>query len=194
MTYAPANTSKNLAGLPSETEIDALPCGGSNPNGSSAPGSGQVNALTAPAGRAQSNIMSDTRTFYDNPTLATTWPQPASPAWPQAAPTTGDVSVVREGTGYSGGTFSYQTTSAAVYDSYGRMIKSYDGNGGYNGSTYTPTVTNYTMTNGAATAETVTNPLGQASPQAPGPRRGPAGDVTDVNGIARTCTTTGLAA
>ena len=192
VTYAPANTSKNLAGLPAETEIDALPCGGSNPNGSSAPGTGQVNALTAPAGRAQSNIISDTRTFYDNPTLATTWPQPASPAWPQAAPTTGDVSVVREGTGYSGGTFSYQTTSAAVYDSYGRMIKAYDGNGGYNGSTYTPTVTTYTMTNGSTTAETVTNPLGQVVTTGLDPARSLPVSTTDVNGIVTTMHYDGL--
>ncbi len=130
MTYAPANTGENLTGLPAETEVDALPCGGSNPNGASAPGSGQVNALTTATGKAQSNIVSDTRTFYDDPTLATTWPQPASPAWPQATPTTGDVSVVRPATGYSGGTFSYQTKSATVYDSYGRAVKSYDGNGG----------------------------------------------------------------
>ena len=48
-------------------------------------------------------MISETRTFYDNPALAGTWPQPASPAWPQAAPTLGDVSVVRQATNYSGG-------------------------------------------------------------------------------------------
>ena len=184
ITYAAANTSENLTGLPSESEVDALPCGGSNPNGSSAPGSGQVNALTAPSGRTQSNIVSDTRTFYDDPTLATTWPQPASPSWPQAAPANGDVSVVRQGSGYSGGTFSYQTKSATVYDSYGRAVKSYDGNGGYNGSTYTPTTTAYTMTNGTATSQTVTNPLGQATTSALDPMRGLPVTVTDANGIA----------
>ena len=184
ITYAAANTSENLAGLPSETEVDALPCGGSNPNGASAPGSGQVNVLTAPSGRAQSNIVSDTRTFYDDPTLATTWPQPASPSWPQAAPANGDVSVVQQASGYSGGTFSYQTKSATVYDSYGRAVKSYDGNGGYNGSTYAPTTTAYTMTNGSTTSQTVTNPLGQATISALDPMRGLPVTVTDANGVA----------
>ena len=192
MTYAPANTGENLTGLPAETEVDALACGGSNPNGASAPGSGQVNALTAPTGRAQSNIVSDTRTFYDNQTLATTWPQPSSPAWPQGTPTAGDVSVVRLATGYSGGTFTYQTESANVYDSYGRVIKSYDGNGGYNGTTYNPTVTSFTMTNGSTTSESVTNPLGQAVTTVLDPLRGLPITVTDANGITTTTHYDGL--
>ncbi len=183
VSYAPANLGENLTGLPAETETDALPCGGSNPAGSSAPGSGQVNALTAPSGRAQSNVVSDTRVFYDNPSLATTWPQPANPAWPQAVPTLGDVSVVRQATGYSGGSFSYQTKSAAVYDSYGRLVKSYDSNGGFNGTTYNPTVTSFTMANGSTTSETVTNPLGQATTTVLDPLRGLPVTVTDPNGI-----------
>ena len=184
ISYAPANTSENLAGLPAETEIDALPCGGSNPNGSSAPGSGQVNALTAPSGKAQSNIVSDTRIYYDDPTLATTWPQPATPAWPQAIPANGDVSVVRKATSYSGGAFTYQTMSTATYDSYGRAVKAYDANGGLNGTTYTPTTTSYTMTNGSTTSETATNPLGQASTTNFDPISGLPVTITDANGIA----------
>ncbi|MDQ2876887.1 MAG: sugar-binding protein, partial [Actinomycetota bacterium] len=49
-TYAAANTSKNLAGLPAEAEVDAAACGGPDPGGSSAPTAGETNALTAPPG------------------------------------------------------------------------------------------------------------------------------------------------
>ncbi len=63
------------------------------------------------------------------------------------------------------------------------MIKAYDGNGGYNGSTYTPTVTSYTMTNGNTTAETVTNPLGQVVTTGLDPARSLPVQTTDVNGI-----------
>jgi YD repeat-containing protein len=146
----------------------------------------QVNDLSAPANLNYStSVISDTRMFYDDQALATTWPQPASPAWPQqTAPTTGDVSVVQKATGYSGGAFTYQTVSTAVYDSYGRVIKSYDANGGYNGTTYTPTTTKYTMTGGSTTSQTVTNPLGQSTTTDLDPLRGLPVETIDANGIA----------
>lgn len=179
-TYAPANTSKNLAGLPAEVETDAVPCGGSSPGGASAPGAGQVNALTPPAGVSRpAQVISDTRTFYDNPSLAQTWPQTASPAWPQAAPTRGEASVVQDATGYSGGAFTYQTKTATVYDSYGRPVTAFDANG-------SKTTTSYAMTAGSTTAQTVTNPLGQATTTSYDPLRGLPVAVTDPNGITTT--------
>ncbi len=186
ITYAAANTSENLAGLPAETQVDGLPCGGANPGGSSMPGAGQVNALTAPSGVTQADVISDTRTYYDDPSLAATWPQPASPAWPQAAPGNADVSVTEQATSYDSATqtFTYQTTSAAVYNSYGQQTASYDGNGGWNGTSYNPTATAYTMAGGSDTAETVTNPLGQATTTVLDPLRGLPVTVTDPNGIA----------
>ena len=185
-SYAPANTAENLAGLPAEVETDAQPCGGSSPGGASAPGSGQVNALTAPASLSRpADVISDTRTFYDNPALAGTWPQPASPAWPQAAPALGDVSVVRVANGYTSGAFTYQTQTAAIYDSYGRPVTSYDGNGN-------KTATAYTMTNGVPTATKVTNPLGQAASTTVDPLRGLPVSVTDPNSITTTLHYDGL--
>jgi RHS repeat-associated protein len=176
-SYAPANTAKNLVGLPAEVETDAAPCGGTSPAGASAPGAGQVNALTAPAGLSRpADVISDTRTFYDNPALAQTWPQPASPAWPQAAPATGDASVVQDASNYSGSAFTYQTKTATVYDSYGRPVTAYDANGN-------KTVTSYTMTGGSTTAETVTNPLSQATVTTYDPLRGSSLTVTDPNNI-----------
>jgi RHS repeat-associated protein len=179
-TYAPPNTSENLTGLVAETETDAVPCGGSNPGGASAPTPSQVNGLTAPTGlNRPAQVISDTRTFYDNPTLAQTWPQPANPTWPQATPTLGDVSVVRQATGYSSGAFSYQTTSATVYDSYGRPVASYDASGN-------KTTTSYTMTGGVTTSQTVTNPLGQATTTSYDPLRALPLTVTDPNNITTT--------
>ena len=186
LTYAPANTSENLIGLVAETETDAQPCGGANPGGASAPGSGQVNTLTGPASLSRpADVISDTRTFYDNPALATTWPQPASPAWPQATPTLGDVSVIQQASGYSGSAFSYQTQSAAVYDSYGRPVSTYDGNGNL-------TTTSYTMANGVTTADKVTNPLSQAIATTFDPLRGIPLTVTDPNSIKTTLEYDGL--
>jgi RHS repeat-associated protein len=185
-TYAPANSGANLVGLPAEVETDAAACGGSNPGGASAPGSGQVNALTSPAGLSRpADVVSDTRTYYDNPTLAQTWPQPASPAWPQAAPTLGDASVVRVATDYTGGAFTYQTKNANVYDSFGRTVAAYDPNGN-------KTATSYTMTNGVTTAEKVTNPLGQAASTSYDPLRGIPVTQADLNGITTTLHYNGL--
>ena len=67
-----------------------------------------------------------------------------------------------------------------MYDSYGRPVATYDGNGN-------KTTTAYTMTDGVTTAETVTNALGQATTTTFDPLRGPAADhVTDPNGITTT--------
>jgi len=193
ITYAPANAPANLVGLPAETETDAQPCGGANPGGASATGPGQVNALTAPTSlNRPADVISDTRVFYDNPSLATTWPQPASPAWPQAAPGNADVSVTQRATGWNGSAFTYQTTAARTYDSYGRAVRSYDGNGGFNGTSYTPATTSYTMTSGSTTKTVVTNPLGQAVTTTLDPLRGLPTLVTDPNGIATTLRYDGL--
>ncbi|MFC1415028.1 hypothetical protein ACEZCY_38370, partial [Streptacidiphilus sp. N1-12] len=136
--YAPANTALNLVGLVAETETDDKPCGGTSPGGSSVPTAAQVNALTAPVGlNKATDVVSDTRTFYDNPTLAATWPQPTSFTWPQAAPTLGDDSVEQDVTGYSGGAFTYKTKSATVYDAYGRPTAAFDANGNETDTSYT---------------------------------------------------------
>jgi RHS repeat-associated protein len=178
--------------LPAETQVDALPCGGTSTGTSSVPSAGAVNALAAPTGVSSSNIVSDARTFYDDSALATQWPQPDSSTitWPQAAPGNTEVSVVQDAGSYSAGTFTYQTVSARTYDARGQVTASYDGNGGYNPSpapgTYTPTSTSYTMTDGSVTAETVKNPLGQATTTSYDPARGLPVKTTDPNGITTT--------
>ncbi len=186
ITYAPVSAAVNLAGLPAETETDAQPCGGASPSGASAPSAGQVNALAAPVTLSRpADVISDTRTFYDSPALAGTWPQPAAPAWPQAAPTLGDVSVVRQASDYSGGAFSYVTKSAVVYDSYGRPVTAYDAKGN-------ATTTSYTTTAGLTTGKTVTNALGQAVTTALDPEREIPISTTDANSITTTLHYDGL--
>ncbi|MDA8321949.1 MAG: sugar-binding protein [Actinomycetota bacterium] len=195
ISYAAANTSLNLAGLPAEVETDAVPCGGANPGGSSVPTASEINALTAPAAVSRpAQVISDTRTFYDDPSLAATWPQPSSPAWPQPAPGNPDVSVVQQATGWTGTAFTYQTAAADVYDSYGRVVKSYNAGGGYTPATgtYAATATSYTMTAGSTTREVVTNPLGQATTTTLDPLRGLPVTVTDPNGITTTMHYDGL--
>ncbi len=186
-TYAAANTSANLVGLVAQTEVDAAACGGSDPDGSSAPTSSEVNALTAPTSISRpADVISDSRTYYDDPpVLSGGVAVPSNATWPQAAPANGEPSVVQQANGYSSGAFTYQTTSATVYDSYGRPVTSYDGNGN-------ATTTAYTMTNGVTTAETVTNALGQATTTTYDPLRGLPLTVTDPNGITTTMEYDGL--
>jgi RHS repeat-associated protein len=186
-TYAAADTKENLTGLVAETETDAAPCGGNSPDGASAPDASQINALTAPTSLSRpADVISDTRTFYDDPpVLSGGVPEPTNPAWPQAAPSTGDASVVQQATGYSNGAFTYQTTAATVYDSYGRPVTSYDANGNQ-------TDTSYTTSNGITTAVKVTNPLGQATSTTLDPLRGIPTASTDANGITTTLAYDGL--
>jgi RHS repeat-associated protein len=179
-SYAPANTTSNIVGLEAEVEVDAQPCGGANPNGASAPTAAQTNALTTPTTLSRpADVISDTRTFYDNAALAVSWPQPTNPVWPQAAPSFGDPSVVRKATDYTGGAFVYQTSSAKTYDSFGRATNSWDADGH-------ETTTSYTMTNGVTTASRVTNPANQAVATTLDPYRGIPTLITDVNNVATT--------
>jgi RHS repeat-associated protein len=180
-TYAAANASENLAGLPAEVETDAVPCGGTSPSGSSAPGSGQLNALTAPSGVSRpGQVISDRRTFYDDPPVVSGGTVvPSTAAWPQAAPGTADPSVVQQASGYSGGAFTYQTVSATAYDSAGRPVATYDASGN-------KTTTSYAMTAGSMTGTTVTNALGQATTTTMDPERALPLTTTDPNGIVTT--------
>jgi RHS repeat-associated protein len=185
-TYAPVDAGANVAGLPAEVETDSVACGGQNPGGASAPTAAQTNALTAPTGLTRpDDVVSDVRTYYDDPALSATWPQPASPAWPQPAPTRGHPSVTRTADGYSAGAYTYRTDSAKVYDSYGRPTDSYDALGHR-------THTSYTMANGLTAKETSANPLGQATVTAYDPERGLPTSQTDPNGVTTTVHYDGL--
>jgi RHS repeat-associated protein len=171
VTYAPANATANIVGLISEAETDSVACGGYTAgNPASVPGS--VNALTAPTVNRPAQVVSDIRTFYDDPTYATTFPQ-------AAAPTKGDSTMVRQASNYSGG-FVYQTTSKTTYDARGRVSGVSDANGNTTTTTYTDNAV------GVPAAMKVTNPLSQSTTTTLDPKRGQPIGVTDANGITTT--------
>ncbi|MEV6738702.1 RHS repeat-associated core domain-containing protein [Streptomyces sp. NPDC051104] len=180
-TYAAPNTSKNLVGLTASTETDSVACGGFT-EGSTSTVPSSVNTLTAPLSvNRPDQVISATRTFYDDQTLATTWPQPTSPTFPQTtAPTKGDVSVIQKASDYSSGAFTWQTSKTQVFDSRGRITTTYDANGKKTVTTYTDDAY------GSTTGTTVTNPLNQAASATLDPARGLPLTTTDANGVVTT--------
>lgn len=176
-TYATANATKNIVGLAAEVEVDADPCGGTNPNGASAPTTAQLNALTAPASvNRPADVVSDSRTFYDLQPLGSTTRPTTTPTWPQTAPAFGDVSEKMSATGYSNGAFTYQASTESTYDSYGRILDTWDALG-------RETQTAYSMTNGLTSGQTSTNPLGQVTTSTIDPTRGIVTSTIDPNGV-----------
>ncbi|MFJ3795421.1 RHS repeat domain-containing protein [Streptomyces sp. NPDC090088] len=145
-TYAPANTSANLVGLVSGTEEDSVACSGFTEGSTSSVPSG-LNTLGAPAGvNRPDQVVSATRTFYDDTTFATTFPQ-------ASAPTMGLVTMTRKATDYGTGAFTWRTTAKNTYDStYHRLSGTTNGNGN-------TTTTAYTVDSAyLTTAKTVTEP------------------------------------
>ncbi|MEU1586619.1 RHS repeat-associated core domain-containing protein [Micromonospora sp. NPDC005710] len=172
-TYAPANTTKNLAGLVSQTETVAVACGGFT-QGSPASVPGSVNTLTAPGSvNRPAQVVKAERTFYDDQTFSTTFPQ-------AAAPSKGDVTVSQVAKDYTGGAYVWQTTERSTYDSYGRVTDSYDAKGN-------KTTSGYTM-NAAklVTATSTTNPAGHAGTVTLDTKRGIPLVSTDANSIVTT--------
>ncbi|HEX3963174.1 MAG TPA: hypothetical protein VHZ03_42170 [Trebonia sp.] len=170
-TYAPVNTSENLAGLVASTETDSVACSGFT-EGSVASAPNGLNTLGAPSVSRPAQVMSATENFYDDTSFSTTFPQ-------TTAPTAGNVTMTRKASGYSSG-FTWQTTARDTYDSYGRVEDAYDGNG-------KETVTAYTVNSaGLTTGQTVTNPLSQQTSETLDPTRNLALTSTDANGVVTT--------
>ncbi|MFY1690425.1 RHS repeat-associated core domain-containing protein [Plantactinospora sp. WMMB782] len=141
-TYAPTNVTAHIVDKVAQIETFALPCGGSGINGQTPPGT-----VSRPG-----DVISSTRAFFDTPTYATSWPQPA--------PTTGTVNVVQYYT--EGG---YVVGARTKNDEYGRSVESFDANGN-------KTKTEYTMTNGLTTGVASTNPKGHVIRTVLEPTRG----------------------
>jgi RHS repeat-associated protein len=173
ITLAAANTTANLVGLVAASETDSVACGGYTA-GSPASVPGSLNTLTAPATvNRPAQVVSRTRTYFDDATFSTTFPQAAAPA-------KGDVTMVSNAADYVSGAFTYLVAKRAVYDTYGRVTTSYDANGN-------ATTTGYTQNSvGLTTATTVTNPLGQASSTTVDTERGLGLTATDANGVVTT--------
>ncbi|NEA59600.1 hypothetical protein G3I60_36945 [Streptomyces sp. SID13666] len=164
-TYAPPNTNKNLVGLPAELETDAAACG---------QGGTTSNGMTAPASvNRPVQVISDVRTFYDTPT-PTSWP-PATPEWPQQAPTKGDITLMQQAADYANGAFTYQLKAATTFDPYGRAIATYDALGRKSATTYTPATS-------IPTQITTSNAKNQTTVTTLDPARSTPMTVVDANG------------
>ncbi|MFE0733103.1 DddA-like double-stranded DNA deaminase toxin [Streptomyces antibioticus] len=173
ITYAKANSATNLVGLEASKETDSVACAGFTQN-TPATVPKTFNTLTAPASVSRPDqVISATRTYYDDTSFATAFPQ-------TAAPTKGEITMTRHASGYSGGAFTWQTQTRATYDSYGRPKDAYDAGGN-------KTTTGYTVDSvGLTTGTTVTNAKNQTTSTITDPTRGLTLASTDANGIAAT--------
>ncbi|MEW2300872.1 polymorphic toxin-type HINT domain-containing protein [Streptomyces sp. NPDC006655] len=147
-TYAPANTSANLVGLVSGTEADSVACSGFTEGSVTSVPSG-LNTLGAPSSvNRPDQVVSATRTFYDDPTFSTAFPQ-------AAAPTMGLVTMTRNATDYGSGAFTWRTSAKNTYDStYHRLASTTNGNGNTTTTGYTVNSA-YLTTGQSVTAPTV---------------------------------------
>ncbi|WP_380282172.1 RHS repeat-associated core domain-containing protein [Kitasatospora purpeofusca] len=172
-TYAPANTAKNLVGLVASRETDSVACSGYIA-GAPASVPGSVNTLGAPSSvNRPAQVVSATRTFYDDSTYATTFPQ-------TTAPTTGNATMGQQASDHTGGSFTWQTVERQTYDGYGRPLVAYDANGNATTTAYT------TNSVGLTTGRSVTNAKNQKSSSTLAPARGLKLTATDANGVLTT--------
>ncbi|MEU8406559.1 RHS repeat-associated core domain-containing protein [Micromonospora sp. NPDC048842] len=172
-TYAPANTTKNLAGLVSQTETVSVACGGFT-QGSPASVPGSVNTLTAPGSvNRPAQVVKAERSFYDVTDFSTTFPQ-------AAAPSKGNVTMTQVAKDHTGGAYAWQTTERSTYDSYGRVTDSYDAKGNKTTSGYTMNAVKL------VTATSSTNAAGHGGSVTLDTKRGIPLVSTDANGIVTT--------
>jgi RHS repeat-associated protein len=173
ITYAKANTAANLVGLEASKETDSVACGGFSQN-TPATVPKNFNTLTAPVSVSRPDqVVSATRTYYDDTSFATSFPQ-------AAAPTKGEITMTRHASGYSGGAFTWQTQTRATYDTYGRPKDGYDAGGN-------KTIIGYTVDSvGLTTGTTTTNAKNQTTSTTTDPTRGLTLTATDANGITDT--------
>ncbi|MFC0529062.1 polymorphic toxin-type HINT domain-containing protein [Phytohabitans kaempferiae] len=128
-TYEPRNTSAHLVTLVHRAQVFAVNCA----------------ATATPASLTEADVISDTRTWYDNPASYGT------------APTKGDPTKTEELSTWSSGTPGYVTTAQATYDDHGRVTRTIDANSNATDTSYTPAV------GSPVTSTTVTNALGHAT-------------------------------
>ena len=76
--------------------------------------------------------------------------------------------MTRKASGYTAGAFTWQTTARDTYDTYGRVLDAYDGNGNETTTAYTVNAA------GLTTATKVTNAAGAVHLRDPRPDPGPA--------------------
>ncbi|WP_259275652.1 RHS repeat-associated core domain-containing protein [Micromonospora chalcea] len=171
--YAPVNTTKNITGLISQVETVSVACGGYS-QGSPATVPGSVNTLTAPTNVDRPRqVVSHTRTYYDDPEFDETFPQTKVPTW-------GTVTMVRKAEDYKSGAYVYQTSDRAEFDSYGRAVATYDANGNVSRTTYTDNSVGLTV------AVKTTNAAGHSTSTMVTPMRNLTTVSSDVNDVVTT--------
>ncbi|MEU8410185.1 RHS repeat-associated core domain-containing protein [Micromonospora sp. NPDC048842] len=168
-TYAPANTGLNLVGLTSQVETVSVACAGFRAGSpTSVPGS--TNTLAAPTTvNRPAQVVSHARTYYDDPQFATTFPQ--------AAPSRGNVTMVRKASDWVSGGYAYQTTDRVEFDAYGRAIGTWDGNGNKSTTSYTDNAA------GLTTGMTLQNAEGHGTSTTMTTLRNLPTSSTDANGV-----------
>ncbi|TFV30077.1 hypothetical protein E4K10_47620 [Streptomyces sp. T1317-0309] len=118
-------------------------------------------------------MVSATRTYYDDTSFTTAFPQ-------TAAPTKGEITMTRQASDYSAGAFTWQTQTRTTYDSYGRSKDVFDADGN-------KTTTAYTVDSvGLTTGTTITNAKNQTTSTTTDPTRGLTLTATDANKITDT--------
>ena len=121
-----------------------------------------VNCDTTPT--YPTDLVSDTRTYYDGATSLAT------------APTIGDATEAQKAISYTGSTENWATTSQTV-DEYGRPLTTTDADTRTTKTTYTP------ATGAQPTSTTVTDPMNHATSTATDPLRGIPLKSTDAAGF-----------
>ena len=177
-TYAPANTSAHIIGLVSATEADSVACSGFTEGSTSSVPNG-LNTLGAPTSvNRPDQVISATRTFYDDTTFSTAFPQ-------ASAPTMGLVTMTRTATDYGAGAFTWQTTAQNTYDgTYHRLSGTTGGNG--NTATTSYTVNAAYLTTGQTVTQPTVSGIAHTSSSTLDPERGLALTTTDANHVVTT--------
>jgi RHS repeat-associated protein len=153
-TYAPANTSDWILGLPSEVDVVASDCA-------------HLSSAVYPGA-----AISDTKTSYDGGT----WNAAATKGDPT------QVQIVDKYTGTTAGTAHWVTESSSQYDAFGRVTQTTDVLGHTTSTAYTPSAT-APAGSGALTSQTTTNtaPFGWTTTTAYDPAWGVETSYTDQN-------------
>ncbi|MFJ9907924.1 GH-E family nuclease [Streptomyces sp. NPDC101152] len=177
-TYAPANTSANIVGLVSGTEADSVACSGFT-EGSVASVPNGLNTLGAPASVTRPDqVVSATRTFYDDSSFSSTFPQ-------ASAPTMGLVTMTLKATDYGAGAFTWRTTAKNTYDStYHRLSGTTNGNG--NTTTTSYTVNSAYLTTGQSVTQPTVGGVARTSSSTLDPERGLTLTSIDANHVVTT--------
>ena len=178
--YAKVNTSLNLAGQVSYAETDSVACSGYTPSSVSTSMPSAFNTLSGPpaaAVDAPEHVESATQTFYDDPSFATTFPQPT-------APSAGEVTMVRQASGYASGAFTWQTGKRNTYDAYGRVTGDWDANG--NETTTSYAVNSAGLTTGQTVTQPATSGVNHVTSETLDPTRSLVLTATDANNVVTT--------